>query len=166
MGYGLVAGFYDPSIHFNARDFLLDCGNPPMYFQIQPPIRVASGSLVSIDGQTELSDEIGALHNSKWRESAASPCSAYSFALRNYTYYDARTPSAGIKQQLQNSTCDVASPNYFTPCQFQLKVVMNSMLVTKQTSEHGTNTLRILIDEGSILGAVMFFTWFLSIFVI
>jgi len=88
----------------------------------------------------------------------------------DYTYYDTQinNDNSGMKLN-ENSFCNVASPGfagYHNPCWLEMTVRMRSPLFSTQTSSHGTTPLKILIDEGSILGAIFFFTWFASIFVV
>ncbi|KAK0321871.1 hypothetical protein LTR57_019171 [Friedmanniomyces endolithicus] len=61
--------------------------------------------------------------------------------------------------------CDLGLPGYTGPCPASLMVSYSSLLVTTLRSNHGTDWLKMLLEEGSIVGGIMFVTWFFNIFV-
>lgn len=92
------------------------------------------------------------------------------FALRRYIYFDAQTNVANDGPPLtQDKVCNdtgIWGTAHGNDCVLGVTVQMRSPLFTTQTSSHGTTALKILIDEGSILGAIFFLTWFAGIFVV
>jgi hypothetical protein len=96
-------------------------------------------------------------------------CSNKDLSRRKYIYYNAEPNIFTLgPSSLANSSCDKAGANYNndTPCSLVLSVQIRSEILTTQTSSHGTTALDILIDEGGILGGILFFTWFFGIFVV
>ncbi|KAI4862465.1 hypothetical protein F4820DRAFT_450946 [Hypoxylon rubiginosum] len=82
---------------------------------------------------------------------------------QNYKFYHGQRPWLTWDNQL-GTKCDVGR-NGTAPCQLSLPFTFSSPMVTVERSSRGTDTLTILIDEGSILGAILFFTWFFGIFI-
>jgi hypothetical protein len=121
----------------------------------------SNGGLVQFYAETfQIDDKIGALEGSTKGDNSSNSEDGH---LQQYTYYTGRE----INWPGYALTCDTSyEENYQGPCFFALVLALQSSLVTTQTSSRGTDTLQILIDEGSILGGVLFFTWFFSIFVV
>ena len=161
-------GFYDPTIPFNLNDFLLNCGRPPFYYTVGPQVTTETELQLVVQG-TRFSDDANVFSDSLLDPSGSWQCSSKSRSLRKYTYYNAQTQLLFREtQSLRNSHCDKNSTNYneSSVCQFILAVQFGSELLSSQTSSHGTTALQILIDEGGILGGIVFLTWFFSIFVV
>jgi hypothetical protein len=51
-------------------------------------------------------------------------------------------------------------------CGAHIDLRLKSNMVQRQTSRRGTDWVQILTDESAIAGGVVFFTWFLSIYII
>nr|OQO22447.1 hypothetical protein B0A51_06245 [Rachicladosporium sp. CCFEE 5018] len=84
--------------------------------------------------------------------------------LNSYSYYTGTADSAYLGVPLENSHCDVGGNNYTgANCSFSM-FISQSNVITTQKSSHGTNALKILTDEGGILGGILFVTWFFGIF--
>ncbi|KAK4560544.1 hypothetical protein LTR86_005741 [Recurvomyces mirabilis] len=154
----IYIGFYDATLPFNIDDFLAGCRNPDLYFKATQ--RSSDGGGGDFYPEIfELSDSTGELRDSD-TESSATICSSDALALRDYTYYGGRFDPlplpAGCSPVIGSTTT----------CGWFLSVHLQSSLATTQKSSRGTNTLQILIDEGSILGGILFFTWFFGIFVV
>ena len=136
---------------------LSECGNPPLYSCFVAP--TFGNSLVRVEAFI-MDDAAGALDAEVVCPSGEQP--------RKFTYY---TATAETFPSTNTTLCTVdedgkGEQSLYGGCNSALRVSMASSLVTTQKSHHGTTTLEILIDEGSILGAVLFVTWFFGIFVI
>ena len=86
--------------------------------------------------------------------------------LHQYNYYDARAQSSEFGTPFQSQECDDTGTTCLHQGVATLDIHMASPLVMQQKSDYGTSTLQILFDEGSIVGAVLFFAWILSNLVI
>jgi len=132
-------------------------------YDITPTTLNVNGS-VSFDVQAfEMDDAAGTLFGPRRIYSSLTSC----FSSR-YIYYTTQptTGESGLGQAQTNySVCTPHGPDH-QPCLFTVSLSMASSLVTKQRSSHGTDMGQIILDEGSILGGVLFFTWFFGIFVI
>jgi hypothetical protein len=98
-----------------------------------------------------------------------SQCSTAASALKSYTYYEAEMyPLTWDSTPPANGSCDAANltGHFDGTCYLNMNIETDSKLVTVQASGRGTDTLQILIDEGSILGGTLFFTWFFGIFAV
>jgi hypothetical protein len=123
-----------------------------------------------------LNDPVAALVASKTADEAllnSTTCSSVSLTLSNYTYYDATGLADNTYQgNILGGTCDAANStgaygqNGTSSCFFKLRVYMTSSMITTFTSSPGINTLQIFLDEGGILGAILFVTWFFGIYLI
>lgn len=83
---------------------------------------------------------------------------------QKYAYYTGVADTAFLDLPLADSRCDVGGDDYQgNNCTFTLYTVQ-SPVVTTQKSAHGTDALKILTDEGGILGGILFVTWFFGIF--
>ncbi|TKA73946.1 hypothetical protein B0A55_05646 [Friedmanniomyces simplex] len=162
---GLYIGFFDPSINFNMTDFLYVCGNPPVYHCILP--LVSTSTYLSFHAETyRLEDDVGALKEERETSDASADqmCSSQVLGLTSYTYFDGTYDTLSMGEGIMNGTCDVAYGNAdVKDCTVTVQLAMASSLVTTQTSRRGTDALKILIDEGSKLGGITFFTWFFSV---
>jgi hypothetical protein len=124
------------------------------------PFQVDRSPIILLDlQQSTVEDKVGAIDLPK---TPTSNCDAKSFS--EYNTYSFRMNTIGAP--LNISTCTKSSPDYKSPCYFTTRMTMSSMLVTSQTSTRGTNWQKILFDEGSIVGGIMFVTWFLGIYII
>ena len=93
--------------------------------------------------------------------------------FRSYTtYVPILSQYAGpIKGSSSDDPCDL--PNGTLPtdkqhrpphCIGAIDLKFDSLLVTKQTSSYSKSRVTMFTDEGGIIGAVMFVTWFFGIF--
>ncbi|KAK0776913.1 hypothetical protein LTR57_011314 [Friedmanniomyces endolithicus] len=106
--------------------------------------------------QTTIADDVGAIIE------VSGDCSA-----DIYTHYNQYETSVQTLPMItgQDSQCDLGLPNYAGPCPAVLTMSYSSLLVTTLRSSHGTDWLKMLLEEGSIVGGIMFVTWFFNIFV-
>lgn len=160
-----TVGIWDSSIPFNLDDYVSGCGNPPIYTIISPG---STGSnLINIAADIfEMDDSAGALSNTGFltNEGTLESCSPQASKIERYFYYPS---TAQLGQSSTNQSCNIGNTESYTgPCSVTFSVGLTSTLVTKLKSSRGTTTLQIFLDEGSIIGAIFFFTWFFSIFVI
>ena len=113
--------------------------------------------------QTTIIDTVGALTLPTVKSSLTNgteSCDAASFS--NYNTYSYRMLELGGPPDIQNCTESKSSGS----CPFGIGMQMSSALVTERTSKRGTNLLKMLLDQGSILAGIAFVTWFLGIYVI
>lgn len=61
--------------------------------------------------------------------------------------------------------CDLGNRDYTGPCKGTLTMSFSSWMITTQRSMRASDWKQMLLDEGAIVGGVMFVTWFLGIFV-
>ncbi|KAK0275426.1 hypothetical protein LTR35_011128 [Friedmanniomyces endolithicus] len=106
--------------------------------------------------QTTIADDVGAIIE------VSRDCSA-----DIYTHYNQYETSVQTLPMItgQEDQCDLGLPNYTGPCPAVLTMSYSSLLVTTLRSSHGTDWLKMLLEEGSIVGGIMFVTWFFNIFV-
>jgi hypothetical protein len=169
----IQVALYDPYLaSLNVQDFYLSCGNPPLYYYEAPPVLTVAAEYAVWVNQYSIKDPVGAMLNTSGNNSR---CSPQAQSMVDYLYYDSAFQSAlpGDSINTTNSLCDVANATgqYLDYedggiCTFSLHVHMVSSMITTFTSSHGINTLQILLDEGGILAAILFVTWFFGIFVI
>jgi len=168
----LRISLYDPELFFRDYREFSEYSLPegPSNLISSTPITLADKSLVQLTAQgSRIFDRAQVLPGRATlvprNQSGSSPIDVW-----DYTYYDTQTNNDNNGMRLtEASYCNVAGPNfagYHTPCWLLMTVRMRSPLFTTQTSSHGTTALKILIDEGGILGAIFFFTWFAGIYVI
>lgn len=164
-------GLFDANLPFNMSEMISGCGDPPFYFVMSASASPELSFEIKAEANV-MDDQIGALldqapFDSSDTEMLAS-CSPETLALTRYKYFTARydlEPSNGGGSL--NDTCagvDLRGPKPVVTIGGFL--TMSTSTVFTQTSKHGTDTLQILTDEGSILGGVSFFAWFFSIFAI
>lgn len=154
---------FDPAFPFNLTDYSYDCGNPPHYKNVYLHL----GQKLSLDivaTPYSIKDPVHALSRGN---------SSLTFGgcrqINAYFYYDVSVADVGRSIQRPEIEPCPDSNNTGTGainCTFLMQIKFASSLVTTQKSERATNTLRILTDEGSIVGGVLFLTWFLGIFVL
>lgn len=107
---------------------------------------------------SEIQDNVGALNQSTIRCSASN---------RTYSHYSTYRTTLDHINWLNTSSCDVADKEYYKgPCTAFHNIAFSTNMVTRQRSGHGTSFKQIVVDEGSIAGGVMFFTWFLGLYVL
>lgn len=147
---------------------LYGCGNPPLYYVASNAASLHMNFQVSAEAN-RLNDQAGALLD---QTPALQPkakvewCTPETLALRQYEYFTASynlNPADG--GGVLNDTCGANGTARPPPALLQGSLTMSTATVITQTSAHGTDTLKILLDESAILGAVAFFAWFFSIFV-
>lgn len=112
--------------------------------------------------QVNIVDKIGAIDYTK-------ECDRPEF--RHYTTYNPVISYFG--QPLVPYTSDNPCTVPFAPsipqnpnpaCVGAIDIKFDSMQVITQTSDHSKSRITMFTDEGGIIGAVMFVTWFFSIF--
>lgn len=151
---------YDQNIKFNWTDFSLGCGNQLIYHAVS----IAPANLLNFELKvyvSQMNDTVGGLDAGI--SNADSICAD---APSKYTYYTADVVTLEPGYPLVKSTCDQSLANYTSSCGAGMWIKPVSSLVTTQTSSPGTDIVEIFVDEGAIVGGVMFFTWFLGIFAI
>lgn len=84
-------------------------------------------------------------------------CSKYT----NYKYYTADPYSTG---GFNLTGCDVSLTNPPKLCLLQIVIRYKTFIVTTMRGTRKLAMQQMLIDEGGIVGGVMFVTWFFSIF--
>lgn len=140
----------------------MNCGSPPFYYTLNTELTTYT-ELDLIVQRTAIDDSAGVLSDQRSAPDDLGLCSA---KRDHYTYYSAQ-PNIRVLGNSSPANCDIYSVNYKNEtCGFQLYVQVRSELLTTQKSSHGTTNLKILIDEGGILGGILFFTWFFGIFVV
>ena len=84
--------------------------------------------------------------------------------------YDLYRPSiVPYSQGSVNEACSIdgtsppANPDDPSPCTGDVDIKFSSMLVTTQTSTYGRSQIEMITDEGGIIGAITFITWFMGI---
>ncbi|KAK5126767.1 hypothetical protein LTR85_009701 [Meristemomyces frigidus] len=106
-------------------------------------------------------DTFNALNN----HSAADTSTCSNPGLKRYDHYSAQGFYAGsgtpAKCVLSSDSLDQTAD-----CQTHLSIYFDSFMVATETSARGTDWKRMLLDEGSIVGGVVFVMWFLTIYVI
>jgi hypothetical protein len=159
---------FDPSTPMTIPDLVRGCGDPTPYLGY---IEVAQSGLRMNLGLNafHMKDSINATWESANTSSVDDSCSVGLLSRTDYAYY------TGDLQVFNTRTLD-SNPDHIcgypgTPgqtnyCWMVFGVTMKSTLITTQTSARGTNTLDILLAESAILGGVMFFTWFCSVFML
>lgn len=101
-------------------------------------------------------DDVDALQSSSW----SGHCTEY----RHYRYYEGQLSSTGI---FNSSSCDTSSKTYAGgKCISQVMLRFSTNIVTNFTSDRLLDRKQMFIDEGGIVGFVMFLTWFLGIFAV
>ncbi|KAI1764876.1 hypothetical protein GGR53DRAFT_465976 [Hypoxylon sp. FL1150] len=157
----MKAFLYDSTLPLNFSELFNRCGPPWGNVFAQeisiPAVNAGSGWPVYVD-VLQIDDKAGDLAT----DGPGFECSP---TLENYKYYTGRAPPLTWDTSMGNE-CDVGRNASATPCPLILSFQLSSPLVSVQTSRRGSHTLKILIDEGSILGAILFITWFFGIFVI
>ena len=78
-----------------------------------------------------------------------------------YTQYNFRISSSGTAYE---NYCDVSRNPQTQGCLSQILIRYSTFITTKMKSVHETGKKEILIDIGSIVGAIQFLTWFLTIY--
>jgi hypothetical protein len=160
---GIFSGIDVP---FNVSDFVFLCGSPSLYSFLEFPLTGADKPANVYATPYRINDQVGVL-NQRTSKTQNDLCSEGLINSHRYTYYTARYDEISSTGTLAESSCDVANATTYTgPCVIALQLYLSTVLVQTQTSAHGIDTLQILIDEGSIVGGVLFFTWFFSIFVV
>ena len=156
----IIISFSDPDTKFNLTEYVSGCGDPPYYRGALLAMSRISYYDVALQSFA-MEDATDALTTtSTWTsETACAGKRSY------YKFYTTRaTNMAPGSFSIDNTTCTGSNPQ--DVCAASVTVKFDSSLVTKQTSSRGMDTLQIFIDEGSIVGGILFFTWFLGIFVI
>ncbi|KAK3630560.1 hypothetical protein LTR56_017358 [Elasticomyces elasticus] len=106
--------------------------------------------------QTRISDDVKAVLQSDDK------CNTTTYS--NYTRYDTSVLTLPVMTG-KGYQCDLGRSDYNGPCPAELSMSFSSLLVTTLKSSNGTDMKQMLLDEGSIVGGVMFVTWFFNIFV-
>ncbi|KAK6422934.1 hypothetical protein LTR95_016614 [Oleoguttula sp. CCFEE 5521] len=152
---GMSFILYDAGYSFNDPRAPLHCGSPAYQYLISPP--VTTRSIINLQTTAYQWDDVRALGFRDYNDSCPPQLSSYS-------YYTGTADSAYLGVPLENSHCDVGGNNYTgANCSFSM-FISQSNVITTQKSSHGTNALKILTDEGGILGGILFVTWFFGIF--
>ncbi|OQN97496.1 hypothetical protein B0A48_16649 [Cryoendolithus antarcticus] len=152
---GMSFILYDAGYSFNDPRAPLHCGSPAYQYLISPP--VTTRSIINLQTTAYQWDDVRALGFRDYNDSCPPQ-------LRSYSYYTGTADSAYLGVPLENSHCDVGGNNYTgANCSFSM-FISQSNVITTQKSSHGTNALKILTDEGGILGGILFVTWFFGIF--
>ncbi|TKA81665.1 hypothetical protein B0A55_01336 [Friedmanniomyces simplex] len=107
--------------------------------------------------QTTIADDARAVV-----EPPKSNCTGHIYT--HYNRYDTSVQTLPVETG-QDYQCDLGLPNYTGPCPAVLTMKFSSLLVTTFTSKYGTDWKQMLLEEGSIVGGIMFVTWFFNIFV-
>ncbi|KAK4574242.1 hypothetical protein LTR86_002003 [Recurvomyces mirabilis] len=154
---------FDASLPFNVTDLLSNCGNPSPYYSFWQTISTKtriflSAGITAMDNKVDMVPKQDNLPSSE-------ACSAGLAAKSSYDYFTPVLQTFDSGQQCDSSAATKDDRGYLVlTCWLNLYVSLQSTLATTQSSSRGTSTLKILIDEGSIVGGIMFFTWFLTIF--
>lgn len=154
---------FDPDFPFDPLDSISSCGNPRIYRPLSPEFNEMSSTYVII-ASYYIDDPVRALGERESRDSDGI-CSFEAQRRTKYAYYEARVVS---EPGIDHTPCPVSDHADIgaVKCRFSMTLYLASSLVTTQKSARGIDTLRILTDEGSIIGGVLFLTWFLGIFVL
>lgn len=112
--------------------------------------------------QTEINDAVDAL------EKNTSACSVSNRPYSDYRRHASYRVTVNHLRLIDQKVCDVGSKGYekASVCPSVNYIHFSTNMVTRQTSSHGTDWKKIIVDEGSIVGGVMFFTWFLGLYVL
>ncbi|KAK5674948.1 hypothetical protein LTS10_012360 [Elasticomyces elasticus] len=105
---------------------------------------------------TRISDDVKAVLQSDDK------CNTTTYS--NYIRYDTSVLTLPVMTG-KGYQCDLGRPDYNGPCPAKLSMSFSSLLVTTLKSSNGIDTEQMLLDEGSIVGGIMFVTWFFNIFV-
>lgn len=154
---------FDPAFPFNLTDYSYDCGNPPHYKNVYLHL----GQKLFIDVVVtpySIKDPVHALSRGD-----SSLTSEGCRKIDAYFYYDLSVADIGrstFRSEIGPCPDSNDTGAGAIRCSFYMNFEFASSLVTAHNSQRATNTLRILTDEGSIIGGVLFLTWFLGIFVL
>ena len=146
--------FFDPSLAFDAGAMLNGSGMPPFYERMYVPVVKETVLLLGFD----IYHIIDKTSSSK----SPNPCPkalATNGECHYYRYVPRVTNVSKGSAPASNSSSDELL-NFVT---FGFGVP--SGMINTYTIDHGTSTMKILTDEGGILGAILFLTWFLGIFI-
>ncbi|KAK4545569.1 hypothetical protein LTR36_002919 [Oleoguttula mirabilis] len=155
----LLVSFFDPALtKIVSANGGPACNNPDKFTTYGA--HSYGGNQIYLKVQTVV-DQFNALNN----QSAAESPSCSNPGLRTYDYYPASGFYTGSGTPA-HCVLSSDSVDQTANCQTQLSIFFDSFLVQKQTSERGTNWKRMLLDEGSIVGAICFVMWFLTIYVL
>lgn len=159
-------GIFDPAFPFNLTDYLGGCGDPPYYTNINID-QNQDTQIEAVVTPHSIEDPVHALSRGNYSGKSDS-CSARPSERDAYFYYDVSVTDFAAVNGQPSVRCPESNHTGAgaVNCTVTLWVNFASSLVTTQKSERATNTLRILTDEGSIAGGVLFLTWFLGIFVL
>ena len=133
----------------------LDCGIVRLDIY---PVNQSSTVEIFLE-QSSIVDNVGALDYPDWFDAR---CDLESLSM--YNTYSYRLVEVGGVPDTQFCTQPVSPSN--GPCIFNTVLYISSMLVTTQTSARGTSWIKMILDEGSIVGGITFVTWFLGIYII
>jgi hypothetical protein len=165
---------FDPAMpSSNVSDVVNGCGDPtPFFGHWQYP---QDGLYMTLGLNTlAIKDNV----NATWEAaghiedmSGEYGCSADVVSRTAYTYYSGdlrlyRTDTFHDNETDRDCYFPQQEDDPANICQVTFFVNLKSTLGTTQTSARGMSTLEILLAESAILGGVMFFTWFCSIFML
>lgn len=134
-------------------------GQTPTIAMFEVP---AFGSTLVSLTQYTVNDPVGALVPNTNNASCPYDPSGYP----SLSYWTAEVTTAYTETDISNCNSTTAYPVETFNCSATVVFEFLSPLTTTQTSSQGTTWKQMLLDEGSIVGGIQFFTWFLSIYVI
>ena len=110
----------------------------------------------------DIDDSRGAL--SKKRSLAT--CNKQKKEYRNYSSYRWTATHIGLTDASSCNVSGKAYKNNSSPCPSSTRIIIPNHMVTKRSSQRKTDKLKMITDEASIAGGVLFFTWFLGIYIV
>ena len=106
--------------------------------------------------RTKINDPVNALKR------GVSSCSANHTLHKYYSSYSTTVSQLPLRNV---SICDVGQ-NETDVCPSTVFLRYSTNMVTYRTSARGTTWKKIITDESSIAGGVLYFTWFLGLYII
>lgn len=103
-------------------------------------------------------DAVGAI-----KPPSGTPSQCTTPKYNNYDFYEASMTSTGVSD---STSCDISSSNFQEACISQLILRYTSPVLMKLKSKRDNDWKEMLIDEGAIIGGVMFVLFFFGVFVI
>lgn len=155
----LYYALIDPTLTDNLTDILHSVGSGDCSFLTGQYVPVLGTNYLWIE-RMDFDDKRGDLTNGR----NASKCSLSARQFPSYSTYRSTITHFDLNDK---STCDYASSKYKdVACESNNFIRFSSNMINMQTSGRGSSWLKMLTDEGAIVGGVMFFTYFIGVYVI